>query len=360
MKQPEISLIIPVFNEADGLGRLFRSLASQYGTDLELIISDGGSSDATMERAERLTKDFPFPVRLVTGAKGRGRQLNAGATIATGATLLFLHADSAFTDSRAIRKGLDYLNEAIASRGDERVAGHFALQFDYSHTKELPAFYFYECKARMNRPGCIHGDQGFMMRRDFFTEIGPFDETLPFLEDTRLAETIREHGEWLLLPASIHTSARRFESEGLVRRQTLNAIIMNLNSLGRDQFLSLLHETYQSQDRTTRLKLAPILRKIKTLIRTLPFKERLRFWYETGTYVRANVWQLPFALDVRKCLAMGLPADKCATPCLSAYERHLDRLTDNPPGRFAATALVWFWFRLICLAAFLREYQFQE
>lgn len=355
MDKPEVSIIIPVFNEAENIGRLFTTLAAQQGATLELIICDGGSTDATLERVENLAGRFPFPVRIAQGKRGRSRQLNAGAAAATAENLLFLHADSGFADSHALRKGLDALGKAITARGDELVAGHFALTFIRSRTTPSRAYYYYECKARLHRPGCTHGDQGFLLRRSFFKAVGPFDDTLPLLEDTRLAEAVRTKGEWLLLPVEIQTSARRFETEGLAPRQTLNAILMSLAATGREEFLRELPSIYQSHDRASRLVLAPSFRKIRELIHTLPLKERLKFWFATGEYVRANGWQIAFYLDVRINFTSGRPAGKGETNVLDFYDRHLDQLTDNLPGKLLAVALVWLWFSMTSLASFLRE-----
>jgi hypothetical protein len=70
-------------------------------------------------------------------------------------------------------------------------------------------------------------------------KLGGFDETLELLEDNRFAEAVRKEGGWLLLPAEIVTSARRFETEGLAERQTLNALLMNFAAIGWDAFFRL-------------------------------------------------------------------------------------------------------------------------
>src|ERR1700674_5517741 len=94
-------------------------------------------------------------------------------------------------------------------------------------TTESPGISPSASTGRHGRRECTHGDQGFLLRRGFFNAVGPFEESLPMLAETRFAEAVRNRGEWLLLPAEIQTSARRFEIEGLRERQTLNAIITN-------------------------------------------------------------------------------------------------------------------------------------
>lgn len=341
----ELSVIVPVLNEAATLPEFFRTLAAQRELEPEVIVCDGGSTDGTVELAQRLAPELPFPFRVVPGEPGRARQMNAGTAACSGETLLFLHADCLFPDPLALRKGLDALSQAIAERGDEKVAGRFALRFNRREQSPSPGYYHFECKARLNRRGCIHGDQGFLLRRSFFEAVGPFDATLPMLAETRLAEAVRSKGEWLLLPAEIHTSARRFETEGLRERQTLNAIIMNFAAAGWEPFFRELPRIYGSQDSAHPLDLRPILRRTGKLMAALPPRDRLRLWYATGRYVRDNAWQLAFALDTRRNFRRGAPPGEGNTPFLAFHDRFLDRLTDYPPGRLAAAILTWLWFR---------------
>jgi len=342
---PELSILVPVLNETAQLSPLIEMLERQSAVAIETIIVDGGSTDGTPERVMQLAAVAPFPCRLVPAKKGRARQLNSGVEEARGGTLLFLHVDSGFSDPLALRRGLDALDEAIGHRGDEAVAGHFSLRFDLPPERRSLGYYYYECKARLGREQCIHGDQGFLLRRSFFDKVAPFDEDLPLLEDTRMAETIRRQGEWLLLPAEIVTSARRFESEGLYERQMLNALIMNFAAIGWTEFFRLAPGIYRQQDHARRLRLLPFLQLIRTLIRTLPWRRRFDLWYRTGCYVRPQAWQLAFALDVRRNFRRGLPPGAESTPLLTAFDRFYGPLTDHPPGRFAAALLVWLWFQ---------------
>uniref|UniRef100_A0A831TZH9 Glycosyltransferase n=1 Tax=Geobacter metallireducens TaxID=28232 RepID=A0A831TZH9_GEOME len=344
-----LSIIVPTLNEAGGLERLFATLSAQQEVRFELVMADGGSTDGTVEQARGPAATAPFPVTVIGTGRGRGRQMNAGAAAAGGDTLLFLHADSFFPDPLALRSALDAFAGAAAAGGSDRIAGHFRLRFDRSDPAPSLAYYFYEWKARLHRPGCTHGDQGLLLTRRFFAEVGPFDESYPILEDVRLAERIARRGTWLLLPAEIVTSARRFEMEGLRERQTLNALLMNFAALGWDPFLAGLPRLYRSQDRAGRLLLGPVLRLIAELLRLLPRRERLRLWRETGRYVRANAWQIPLLLDVRRHFRSGTPVGQGETPLLRLHDRLFDRLTDNGAGRWTTALLVWLWFRLSLL-----------
>ncbi len=344
----ELSITIPTLNEAGTLPGLFRNLAEQKEVTAEVIICDGGSTDGTVELAQSLSADIPFPVRVVISPPGRARQMNAGAAVAAGAYFLFLHADSLFPDRLAFRKGLDLIAAACAERRHDKIAGHFALRFDRQDQTPAWGYYHFECKARLDRRECTHGDQGFLLRRGFYKAVGPFEESFPMLAETRLAEAVRTRGEWLLLPAEIQTSARRFEIEGLRERQTLNAIITNFAAAGWETFFRELPRLYGSQDRAERLDLHAFLLNIARLMATLPPRDRLRLWYATGRYVRDNAWQLALACDTRRNFRRGIPVAKGELSALAFYDRWLDRLTDHPPGRMLAALLTWLWREVSC------------
>jgi rSAM/selenodomain-associated transferase 2 len=345
----DLSIIIPVLNEASGLPALFRVLAGQQGVTAEVVICDGGSTDGTAALGWRLAGELSFPVRIISTSPGRARQMNEGARVAAGETLLFLHADSRFADPEAVRKGLDRLGSAITADGSDRIAGHFPLRFDRQENFSSWGYYHFESKARLDRPECIHGDQGFLLRRSFFDDVGPFDPALPMLAETRFADKVRLKGRWLLLPSDIHTSARRFEAEGLRERQTLNAIITNFAAAGWDTFFAELPRLYPHQESVGRLDLPILLKNISRLMGTLPIREQVRLWYATGRYVRDNAWQLALVSDTRRNFRAGVPVGTGRLTTLACYDRWLDCLTDHPPGRVAAAFLTWLWLRISCL-----------
>lgn len=360
-EMPELSVVVPVLNETATLPALFASLGSQRDVALEVILSDGGSTDGTPDLAHLLAKTATFPVIVVSAPRGRGRQLNTGAASSHSKVLLFLHADSAFPDDHALRRALDTMDAAVTAHPSGRVAGHFALTFARTRPDASFAYYYFECKARLNRHGCIHGDQGMLLTRSYFKELTGFDESVPVNEDTLFAQTVSRTGAWVLLPASLLTSARRFETEGLLERQTLNAIIMNLAAQDRYDFLRSLPRAYPCHDRTRRLDLFPVLAAASRLIADLPLSERLSLWKKTGNYVRANAWQLAFAADCRRNFRKQLEPGDGSTPWLAFYDRRLDAITAKPPGRLTATVLTWLWFRLtLFVLGLFRRNQFHE
>lgn len=341
---PELSIIIPLLNEVDTLAECWEALAGQEGIECEILFVDGGSEDGSWEALQQLALQNPDRVRVLRGKGGRARQLNLGAAQARAPWLLFLHIDCRLTQSAQLARAVAQLEHAARTAGHHRLAGHFPLRFAQPRTQSPLGYYYYEAKARLNRSGCTHGDQGMLLSRAFFQEIGPFETSLPVLEDTRLAETVRQQGAWLLLAGEVLTSSRRFEVEGLWQRQLLNALIMNFSALEWTRFFQELAGLYRSQDRSRALQLTPFFRQLRTLLAQLPPRQRLRLWYGTGRYVRSQGWQLAFALDVRHQFRQGLPVGSGATPWLERWDRWLDPMTDNPFGRCLTTALVWVWF----------------
>ena len=339
----ELSVVVPVYNESANIAPFLRSLARQREIRMELIFSDGGSSDGSVALAQQSREGLPFPVRFIEGGCGWAGQLNRGANAACAPALLFLHIDSYFPDPLALRRALDALGTA-AEGGGAALAGHFALEFHFEGAVPFP-YRYYGAKATLDRRGCTHGDQGFLMSADCFTRMGPFDGTLPLMEDTFLAERIREAGSWLLLPATIRTSPRRFLSEGLLPRQTMNAMLTSLADLGQFGMIEGLKGCYQSQHAAQRLQLGPYLAYIKRWIAALPQAERRHFWYATGSYVRSNAWQIAFFLD----LALGGVQQGKGGKLLAWHDRYGARLLNNAAGNWAGVLLVRVWFKAVRL-----------
>lgn len=350
----ELSLIVPVLNEASGIVAFLRGLATQQGVSFQVILCDGGSTDDTVARASSLINELPFPVLLIRAKKGRARQMNAGARQASGEYYLFLHADSSFSDPSALSQGLSVLRQAERRAGVQRIAAHFSLRFHECAGNASFAYYLAAGKARLERAGCTHGDQGFLLSRSFFAEAGPFDQSCQVMEDTRFAETVRAKGSWLLLPIELVTSVRRFETEGLLERNVLNMILMTLAAVGREDFIREMPGLYAAQCLTGQLRLFPFLDRIRRLINGLSYPGRMKFWYAVGHYVSLNAWQIPFFLDMRKNFRNAVPVEQCKTAYLNLFDRHGETYFRTRPMALFAAGLTYFVFRGVCLLARIR------
>jgi hypothetical protein len=262
--------------------------------------------------------------------------------------LLFLHADSRFSRTDALLVAVSAYRER-SEKGAGPVAARFRLHFRRQKTQPSLAYYFYESKARLVRSDCIRGDQGFLLPRTLFIGLGRFDTSLPFLEDVRLVAKSAERVQWLLLPAEISTSARRFETEGLYERQVVNAIITNAVAADWTEFFSALSGLYQCNSVSGRLQLFPLLDGIRTLLAAQPASWRRSFWRVTGHHVAGNIWQIFFWLDVRSSFINRRQSAELLTPKLQWFQKNLEHCTHGWLAEKITAAAVWIWFRIMLI-----------
>ena len=193
---PAISIITPVLNEArilaTALARLPRS------PDVEIILVDGGSVDGSQTIAAR----FP-DIRLIMAPRGRGSQMNAGARLARGELLLFLHIDTEITAAHvaALRQ---------AARDPKVQAGAFFMRL----TPETPFLRFIAWGAnwRGRLFGVPYGDQAIFVRRDLFFALKGYAMRRP--EDLDLVLRLRRQTQLRLLNPPVITSGRRWLEHG--------------------------------------------------------------------------------------------------------------------------------------------------
>lgn len=209
-----ISIIIPTWNEEERIGTIVDGLATQQ--NVEVIVADGGSSDRTVAIARERG------VTVVTAARGRAVQMNAGAAVAQGERLLFLHADTALP-----RDSMDWVRRVLSF--PEVSLGAFELRIDGPGARyrwlELTANW------RSRRLGVPYGDQALFMRRETFERLGGY-RVWPILEDYDLVRRAATEGSLYLVPSRVRTSARRWQQEGLVRLTLRNIITFFAFPLG--------------------------------------------------------------------------------------------------------------------------------
>ncbi|MEX1137745.1 MAG: TIGR04283 family arsenosugar biosynthesis glycosyltransferase [Bacteroidota bacterium] len=209
----KLSVIIPTFQEEKALPDCIRRVRL-LSSGTEIIVVDGGSTDATIDIARR------EGIIVCNSPRGRGIQLNAGARHAAGDVLLFLHADTLVPlDAIAI------LEEYFHSENTQ--IGTFRLAFDAKH----PLLTFYSFWTRFDSVFTSFGDQGIAMRSAFFHHIGGFPDW-PLFEDVLLLQRARRRTQIHSFPSCVTTSARRFLDQGILRRQIHNGIAMMEYLLG--------------------------------------------------------------------------------------------------------------------------------
>jgi rSAM/selenodomain-associated transferase 2 len=196
-----VSIIVPVLDEEKGITSLLDHVAALPGR-WEVILADGGSSDATRELAAR-HRSQPL---IVDAARGRASQMNSGAAIARGDVLLFLHADT-----RLPPTAYPSLTRALADQSV--LGGNFTLRFDGGDwfSRVLGAWY-----ALQRRAGIYYGDSAIWVRRSVFERLGGF-RPLPIMEDYDLVRRLERAGRTACLPGPAITSARRWQRLGLSR-----------------------------------------------------------------------------------------------------------------------------------------------
>lgn len=202
-----ISIVIPTLDAGESLPGCLAALMEglEAGAIRELVISDGGSGDATLAIAEDVG------ARIVRGAASRGGQLRRGAGAAAGDWLLFLHADTRLSPGWS-DAALSHIETA------PETAGYFRLGFDAGGLRARAVAGWANFRARAF--GLPFGDQGLLIPRALYEAVGGYPD-IPLMEDMALARALGR-GRLAPLPATARTSARRYETEGWFRRGARN------------------------------------------------------------------------------------------------------------------------------------------
>ncbi len=215
-----LSVVIPTLNAAQALPRCLEALGPAPALRLaEVIVADGGSTDATRTVAERSGARVLAP----GPGPGRGRQLAAGAAVAVGDWLLFLHADTVPGPGWAEAAGRFAGDPANARRA---AVFRFALDDDAPGARRLEAVVAWRCRAL----ALPFGDQGLLISRAFYDELGGF-RPYPVMEDVDLVRRIGRRRLAFLEPVAC-TSAARYRAGGYWLRPMRNLACLGLYFLG--------------------------------------------------------------------------------------------------------------------------------
>ena len=196
-----LSIIVPCLNEAAGITATLQALQPLRTRGAEVIVADGGSTDDTARLA------LPLADHVIRARKGRARQMNAGASRASGDILLFLHADTRLPENA---DGLI----AQALHAHRRVWGRFDVSI------EGASLMFRIIAASMNIrsrwTGIATGDQAIFVTRSLFEAAGGYED-IPLMEDIALSRTLKRYGAPMCLRHRVTTSGRRWEKHGILR-----------------------------------------------------------------------------------------------------------------------------------------------
>jgi rSAM/selenodomain-associated transferase 2 len=195
-----LSIIIPVLNEAETLPALLADLQPLRKRGVEIIVVDGGSSDATAG----LARDGAD--RVLESAAGRARQMNAGAAVANGTVLLFLHADTRLPGGVDARIDVALAQDHVWGRFDVRLSGGQLL--------------LRIIERLMNWRSCLTGmatgDQAIFVMRNVFEQLDGYAD-IPLMEDLDLSRRLKKIARPACIDTPVITSSRRWEQNGILR-----------------------------------------------------------------------------------------------------------------------------------------------
>jgi rSAM/selenodomain-associated transferase 2 len=191
---------VPMLNETPMIAGTLNSIR-RAAPDAEIIVVDGGSSDASVAIAR------PLCSMLIIAPRGRARQMNAGAGASHGDALVFVHADTIVPRT--------FARDIAAALSDPAVVGgRFDVKLDAPDLPYRIIGAMISLRSRISRTGT--GDQAIFVRREVFDRLGGFPE-LDLCEDLEFSRRLKRAGRIACLRTRVTTSARRWNRDGLVR-----------------------------------------------------------------------------------------------------------------------------------------------
>ncbi|MBW4658206.1 MAG: TIGR04283 family arsenosugar biosynthesis glycosyltransferase [Drouetiella hepatica Uher 2000/2452] len=211
-----LSVIIPVLNEAGTIEGVLKALQPEA---VEIIVVDGGSQDNTIALAQAFAQ-HSANIKIISAAPGRANQMNAGAAIASGKILLFLHADT------CLPSGFPAL---VTQALDGAIAGAFALHIagDMLGIRWVERGVHWRSRF-LQLP---YGDQAIFLKASQFRAIGGFAD-LPIMEDFELVRRLQKLGKIAIVSAPVLTSDRRWQKLGILKTTLINQVAVIAYFLG--------------------------------------------------------------------------------------------------------------------------------
>lgn len=197
-KASEVSIIIPVRDDAIALDHLLAEIRSLRASAVEVIVVDGASSDDSKEVAAR------FGATIVEALPARGTQLNAGFLVAKGQWIWMLHADS-----RVNQAALTFIRSLPTPEW-----GRFDIEFQPEDSGMRLVAWLMNFRSRLT--GICTGDQGIFAHRRLIERVGGIPEQ-PLMEDVELSRRLKRLSYPVASRVRLVTSSRRWRRDGHLR-----------------------------------------------------------------------------------------------------------------------------------------------
>lgn len=206
MKNPPLlSVIVPVLNESEGLVLFTRKLLDKLGNDTQLIVVDGGSSDSSLSLVKSLSNMHPT-IKVISSPKGRALQMNAGAKLATGNVLIFIHADTTLPKQAFAQ--LSRFSDGLMAWG------RFDVCLDNPAWPYKVIAWFMNHRSRLT--SIATGDQAIFVKRNVFEQLGGYPDQ-PLMEDVELSSQLKKITRPFCIHEPVITSARKWEKHGIIK-----------------------------------------------------------------------------------------------------------------------------------------------
>jgi rSAM/selenodomain-associated transferase 2 len=208
----KLSVIIPTYNEQEGIQQLVAFIVQHGAADVcEIIVVDGGSTDSTCEHALRAGASV-----LKSEIRARANQMNLGAKAAVGNILYFVHADVKLLPS--------FVQDIKESIQLGYPAGCYRYQFD-SDTRILKLNAYF---TRFDRLICRGGDQTLFVIKEVFDKLNGFNEDYVVMEDYDFIVRLRKEYSFRIIPKNVLVSARKYATNSWLRVQIANLVAFGM------------------------------------------------------------------------------------------------------------------------------------